>query len=305
MAGAGSFPKDGFFILDKPAGFSSQGAVTRVRRWLKADKAGHTGTLDPLATGVLPIAWGEATKVIPFTGEDEKEYAVEGILGQATDTYDAEGRPTERGEAGGVLREDLEASLDPFRGILEQLPPQFSAVKIKGRPAYSYAQRGEEVALKARRIEIFSLTLTSFDRPRFSLRVACSKGTYIRTLVHELGVALGCYAHVSALRRLRTGPFTLEGALPLPEREAEAVPGTSGIRSIEDVLAAWPSLALGDGEVARVRSGVDLTTLDNWTENQAISGPVLTLTHGGLIHAVCRKGPEGGWKYARVLIRDG
>ena len=297
------FPKDGFLILDKPSGMTSQDAVTRVRRSLHADKAGHTGTLDPLATGVLPIAWGEATKVIPFTGEDVKGYAVEGELGMATDTYDAEGQPAQRGDPSGVRREDLESALRRFLGEQVQIPPRFSAVKIKGKPAYSYAHRGQDVVLKPRSVLLSSVDLISFASPCFSLKVTCSKGTYIRTLVHDLGVALGCYAHVTGLRRFRTGPFTLDQALALEECERNPAHAQEHSLSIEQVLASLPKIPLIAEEISLVRAGARLEGLNHWREIQMISGDLLALAYQGRIWALCRKEHGEEWKYARVLNR--
>lgn len=294
----------GFLVLDKPSGLTSQETVFQVRKCLDLPKAGHTGTLDPLATGVLPVAWGEATKVIPFLDEARKEYLVEGILGISTDTYDSDGTPALRGDYTLIFREDLEKALEGFRGEVEQIPPLYSAVKIGGRPAYRYARKGEDVPRPSRNITVRRIELTSFDPPRFALSVACSRGTYVRSLVHDLGVALGCFAHVCGLKRLKTGDFTLAQALSLTELEEHPLRGWERALSIEQALPDIPKISLEASELDRVRQGARLPRVDKLIETQGILGETLALTDGNQIHALWKRNLQGEWKYARVLNRS-
>lgn len=205
-------PVSGVFLLDKITGVSSNAALQRIKRLYQADKAGHTGSLDPLASGLLPICLGEATKFSQFLLDADKRYTVTGKLGERTDTFDAEGKiiasaPVHVSEA------QLRDVVQTFLGKQQQLPPMYSALKKDGKPLYELARQGIEVEREYREIEIFSCQLLSFDGQSFSLDVHCSKGTYIRTLVDDIGAALGCYAHVTVLRRTAAGPFRAEQML--------------------------------------------------------------------------------------------
>lgn len=296
---------DAFLVLDKPRGLSSQQAVSRARRALGAEKAGHTGTLDPLATGVLPIALGEATKVIPYLDEDIKEYRVVARLGVATDTYDAEGRETHRSEGLSVERAALEAALAGFLGEQEQTPPPFSAIKKDGKPLYAYAREGKDVELKPRRIRIDSLRLESFEFPAFSLTLSCGKGTYVRSLVHDLGRRLGTWAHVTELRRLRSGPFTEAQALSLTDLEGDPGAARGRLLGLEACLSHLPQLPLAsEEEKSRVLSGVPLRRIKQVIESNKLFKRPLALTYEGLIQAIVTD--EGGseFSYGRVLHRQ-
>lgn len=214
---------DGVLMLDKPSGMSSNAALQAARRLLNAAKAGHTGTLDPMASGLLPLTFGEATKFSQQLLDADKCYEAQVRLGICTDSGDADGqvvdiRPVE------VDRAQLEQALAQFRGDIEQLPPMYSALKRDGRPLYEYARAGIEVERAPRAVRIHALELLGFDAgaASVSLRVACSKGTYIRSLAMDLGVALGCGAHLSGLRRTRVGGFDVDAAVSLQALEAAA-----------------------------------------------------------------------------------
>ncbi len=296
---------DAFLVLDKPRGLSSQQAVSRVRRALGAEKAGHTGTLDPLATGVLPIALGEATKVIPYLDEDRKEYRVAARLGVATDTYDAEGRETHRSEGLSVERGALEAALAGFLGEQEQIPPPFSAIKKDGRPLYAYAREGKAVDLKPRRVRIDGLELEFFEFPDFGLRMSCGKGTYVRSLVHDLGQRLGTWAHVTELRRLRSGPFTEAQALGLADLERDPEAARDRLQDLEVCLSHLPQVPLANEEEKnRVLSGVPLRRVKQVIESNKLFHRPLALTFEGRIQAVVtdKGGPD--FFYGRVLRRQ-
>jgi tRNA pseudouridine55 synthase len=211
---------NGIVIIDKPPGMSSANAVKRVRRELGVDRAGHGGTLDPLATGVLAICVGAGTKLAQFLLADDKAYEAEGILGVETDTLDRTGRVVaERAVA--VSRDQLLAVIAGLRGAQAQVPPMFSAIKQGGVRLYHLARAGEEVERAPRQIRIDRLELLAFEPPRFRIAIACSKGTYVRSLVADIGAAVGAGAHLAELRRTRSGRFTIEQAVTL-DRLAEA-----------------------------------------------------------------------------------
>jgi tRNA pseudouridine55 synthase len=243
-------PVHGVLLLDKPEGLSSNDALIRAKRLLNAEKAGHTGTLDPFATGLLPLCFGEATKFAQDLLEADKTYETTVHLGIRTSTGDTEGEPIARGEANATV-DEVEAVLERFRGEIEQVPPMHSALKRDGRPLYEYARAGITLERQARRVTIHNLTLLAYDAPLLQLSVTCSKGTYIRVLGEDIGAALGCGAHLQTLRRTAVGGLnvasatTLEqlGALPEEQRELALAP-------IDALLSSFPLLSLDD-ELAR------------------------------------------------------
>lgn len=246
---------DGVLLLDKPAGMSSNAALQKVRSLLDAAKAGHTGTLDPMATGLLPLCFGEATK---FAGEllvADKCYAATMLLGVRTDTADAEGQVLEIRPVS-VTREGVEAVLARFRGDIRQVPPMHSALKRDGRPLYEYARRGVEVERLPRDVSIYTLDLCEFEQDRVAFDVCCSKGTYIRTLADDIGQALGCGGHLTALRRTRIGNLRLEDAVTL-DRLEELPPADRDrlLRPVDALLGGLPSLGLGDDAALRFGHG--------------------------------------------------
>ena len=216
-------PVDGILVLDKPAGLSSNQALQTAKRLYAAAKAGHTGSLDPLATGVLPLCFGEATKFSQFLLDADKAYESTLALGRATDTGDAEGTIIEEADASAVSAADVEAALEQFRGQIEQVPSMYSAIKKDGQPLYKLARQGVEVERKARLVEIKRLELRDFragQAPEADIYLECSKGTYVRSLAEDLGRALGCGAHVRTLRRTQAGPFGLQDSIGLDALEA-------------------------------------------------------------------------------------
>lgn len=226
-------PVNGVLLLDKPQGMSSNHALQRVRRLLEAQKAGHTGTLDPMATGLLPICLGEATKFSAHLLEADKGYRTRVELGIITQTGDAEGAVIERREVPRLTAEQVNNVIAHFLGESEQVPPMYSALKHQGKKLYELAREGKHVERAGRRITVYDARLLSIDEQGFELEVSCSKGTYIRTLAEDIGLMLGCGAHISALRRLKTGPFgtdrmwTLDALERLDDqasREAELMP---------------------------------------------------------------------------------
>ena len=241
---------DGVLLLDKPQGMSSNGALQAARRLLNAAKAGHTGTLDPMASGLLPLTFGEATKFSQMLLDADKTYEAVVQLGVETDSGDADGAVVATHPVA-VAQPQLEAVLERFRGEIEQVPPMYSALKRNGKALYEYARAGIEVEREARRVTIHALDLLDFEVDRFTIRVACSKGTYIRSLAMDIGAALGCGAYLSALRRTRIGPFDVTDAVSLGALEACAAEARDGLLASADALVAvYPELRL-DGEQAR------------------------------------------------------
>jgi tRNA pseudouridine55 synthase len=250
--------RDGVLVIDKPAGPTSFDVVRRIRRASGLRRVGHGGTLDPLATGVLPICVGEGTKLAQFLLDADKAYDVTIALGVETDTYDAAGAVTARADAGHVTEAQVRAALPAFTGPIQQVPPAYSALKRDGRPLYDYARAGQTVEIAARAVTIHELALTRWGGPgAFDLRVRCSKGTYIRSLAFDLGRALGPGAHVTALRRTRSGPFALEDAQPL-EAVLEALAGDGDGRALAGALpGALPFVGLVEALAHLPRCSVD------------------------------------------------
>lgn len=241
---------DGMLLLDKPAGMTSNRALQRVRGCFRARKAGHTGSLDPLATGLLPICLGEATKLSGYLLDGDKVYRTRAQLGSVTDSGDADGAVIATAPVPGSLTAaDVEAVLAGFRGDIEQVPPMVSALKHQGQRLYALARRGETVERPPRAVRIHRLDLIGIDDGVLELEVACSKGTYIRTLVADIGEALGCGAHVQTLRRTGIGPFHIEQAVPLARIEALA--DDVGLAALDALLLPidaaidnWPAVKL-------------------------------------------------------------
>lgn len=246
---------DGVLLLDKPPGLTSNDALQKARRLYNAAKAGHTGTLDPLATGLLPLCFGEATKFAGELLDADKTYVARVQLGITTDTADAEGRvletrPVEADEA--RVRE----SLARFVGEIEQVPPMHSALKRDGKPLYEYARAGIEVERKPRRVVIRELCLLAWHGTQFDIEVSCSKGTYIRTLAADIGAALGCGAHLAALRRTRIGGLEIAAAVTLAHLEAVALEARDRrLAPADALLAALPAVELDEADAARVLHG--------------------------------------------------
>ncbi len=242
---------DGFLILDKPPEGSSNAILQLVKRLFKAKKAGHSGTLDPIASGVFPICLGEATKFVRFLLAADKHYQVTAKLGVRTSTGDTEGKVIGERSVPQYSRDELERILDRFRGKSAQIPSMYSALKMDGQPLYKLARQGIEVPREAREIIVHSLSVLSFEKNHLCLDIKVSKGTYVRSLVEDLGEALGCGAHVVALRRLASGPYTESMLVDLPELlECEQNEGTAALDRyllpLESALPHLPKLILAD-----------------------------------------------------------
>ena len=216
---------NGILNINKPGGITSMDVVRAVKRLTHVKRVGHAGTLDPIATGVLPICLGQATRLMEHMVDGRKIYRGELTLGAATDSYDADGEVTATADASGVTRAQVEALLPLFTGTLEQLPPMFSALKHEGQRLYDLARAGVEVERPPREVVVHHLALTGWDPPKLTIEAECGRGFYMRTLAHDIGQALGCGAHLSALTRVRAGAFDLEEAIGLSELETGADEG--------------------------------------------------------------------------------
>lgn len=266
---------DGVLLLDKPGGITSNIALQKARRLLNAAKAGHTGTLDPIATGLLPLAFGEATKFSADLLEADKEYEATLALGVRTTTADAEGEVVETRPVA-VTRAQLEAVLAGFTGTIEQTPPMHSALKRDGRPLYDYARRGIEIERAPRSVRIERLVLLAFDGAAARVVVECSKGTYVRTLAEDIGAALGCGAHLAALRRTRVGDLTLERAVTLAVLEVmPAAVRREWLLPVDALLRDLPRIDLGDRQAALFAHGgqLDVGVLPEGPGRRRVYGP--------------------------------
>ena len=271
----------GVFLLDKPQGVSSNDIMQKVKRLFKANKAGHTGALDPLATGMLPICLGEATKFSQFLLDSDKRYVVTAKLGERTDTSDAEGQVVQSREVN-VAEADILAALSAFRGEILQVPTMFSALKHNGKPLYEYARAGITVEREARPITIFELKFIDYQAPFLTLEVHCSKGTYIRTLVDDLGEALGCGAHVTMLRRLAVADYPIEEMMPIEDLALLADSFPSGeldrlLLPMDTAVASLPQLNLTAEQTKAVGFGQRV----KFENPQALSGLVRLFSENG------------------------
>lgn len=254
-------PVHGWLVLDKPLNMTSTSAVARAKRLLSAQKAGHAGTLDPLATGILPLAFGEATKTVSYAMDGEKAYQFTVRWGGETATDDAEG-PVVRASDKRPKQQDIEACLDKFRGTIEQVPPQFSAIKLDGNRAYDLARDGEAVELRSREVEIKQLELLDVsDEATAVFAATCGKGTYVRALARDFGRELGCYGHVIALRRTRVGPFdessawTMEGLEQRIESSETCTDFSELLLPVHATLAQLPHFSLTTTDASRLARG--------------------------------------------------
>lgn len=293
---------NGVLVIDKPLGPTSFDVVKRVRFLLRVKKAGHTGTLDPAATGVLPICLGDATKIAGYITESNKAYDAVIRLGQTTDTQDAQGKVLEERPVPKLTKELLESALQKFRGTFDQLPPMYSAVKVGGKRLYELARKGEEVARAARTVTVHELTLRDFSSNELSIHVRCSKGFFVRTLAADLGDALGCGGHIKALRRTESGPFSLSQALTLEKLKALMEEGPEKVSekllSLTDALKEMPSVTVAQEEARKVVHGVPLEGKGALfgKGRHRVMGPAGELLAIGEVDAQSRL------KYVRVLV---
>src|SRR6266516_2512068 len=248
---------DGILNINKATGMTSHDVVAKIRKLLKQKRVGHAGTLDPAASGVLPICIGQGTRVAEYLSESGKAYQADILFGIVTDTYDSEGSIIRTANTPGLTLANIKETLPHFLGSQMQYPPRYSAIKIQGQPAYKRARAGEAIVLEPRPIVIYSLEICDWIPPRLTLAIECSKGTYIRSLAHDLGMQLGCFAYLEALVRTRSGPFTLSDSITL-EQLADAVE-TNSIQHysfpLDKALEQYPAFKIDAETVERIKHG--------------------------------------------------
>lgn len=301
---------NGFVVIDKPAGITSHDVVSRVRRIMGTRKVGHTGTLDPFATGVLPIAVNDGTKAIPFLDEGSKTYEALLRLGVSTDTLDMTGVIQSESDSFHVTPAQFVSTLSRFTGAITQIPPMYSAIKQNGQPLYKLARQGVEVERTARNVEIYSLELLSFNLPHVAIRVVCSRGTYVRSLADDIGRALGCGAALQELRRIASGPFRIDEAVTLADLELAAGDGRLDALclSLMAALCHLPDIPLNATAVEGLRFGMS----PSWNATLLEAPLVCTeetaarLTADGTLVAIAMLvpgcGTDAAIKLKRVLI---
>jgi tRNA pseudouridine55 synthase len=272
----------GWVVLDKPVGMTSTHAVAVVKRAFSAKKAGHAGTLDPLASGLLPIALGEATKTVPFVMDGRKAYQFTVAWGTQTDTDDAEGRVIATAET----RPDeqaITALLPQFTGTISQVPPKFSAIKIAGERAYDLARDGEDVVLEARPVEIDALRIVSHSPETTTFEAECGKGTYVRAIARDLGVALGCLGHVVHLRRTRVGPFAIADAVSVETLRQSPESAAATLLPVKTALSLIPEVVVHKDAAMRLKRGQSVLLRGR---EVPIEGPAIYATSGGVLIAI-------------------
>jgi len=296
---------NGVLIIDKPAGLTSHDVVNRARRILQQRSIGHLGTLDPMATGVLPLVTGTLTRLAQFYTSAEKIYEGTIRFGFATDTYDAEGEPTTAPKDVSLSREDVEALAARFRGVIEQTPPPFSAKKIHGVPAYKLARKRKEVVLKPVQVEIKEFEILAVEAASARFRARVASGTYMRSVAHDMGQLLGCGAHLQALRRTAVAEFTIEDAHTLERVEQAAQQGTAEDLFLHPrtLLPQFPSVTADEATAARIRSGrpINLPELSRARQVKVFAGQrdllaIATRVAGTLFHpkiVLCGPAPCG------------
>ncbi len=257
---------NGIFLLNKPKGISSNQALQKVKRLFNAAKAGHTGSLDPLASGMLPICLGEATKFSQYLLDSDKRYQVQGLLGIKTETADAEGEAIATSKVN-VNEPELLSVMENYRGDIEQIPSMYSAIKVNGQPLYKLAREGITIERESRPVTIYELELLNFDSPYVEMDVHCSKGTYIRNLVEDIGDDLDCGAHVTRLHRSQVGPYQEDGMITL--EQAEALVEGSGMAALDELLlpvyssvSNWPEVILNTSLAFYIQQGQPIQVVD-------------------------------------------
>ena len=297
---------DGILNINKPRGITSFGVVTQVRRLTGEKRVGHAGTLDPEATGVLPVCLGKGTRIVEFLVDTTKAYRAQIELGVTTDTGDASGRITRQEDPSQVSRERLESELTSFCGIIEQTPPMYSAVKYQGRRLYQLARVGIEIERKSRPVIVYSLKLTDWQSPVATVEVVCGKGTYIRSLAQDLGQALGCGATLKNLSRLRCGLFDIKEAVSLDQLEAACRHGywQHLVYPIDTVLLDWGAIIVDDEVSQLIRNGRPVVLRNDYSDREG--GPYQSYcrayTLDGRFLGVLRFNPERSeWQPEKVF----
>ena len=291
---------NGILNVNKPQGKTSYDIVALVKRLSGEKRVGHAGTLDPLASGVLPVCLGQGTRVIEFLAESTKVYRAQIELGVVTDTYDAEGKVLERKDPSRVNREQVESALNSFKGKILQVPPMFSALKHQGTPLYKLARNGTEVERDSRPVEIHRLELLDWQPPVLTVEVECGKGTYIRSLAHDLGQVLGCGASLKSLVRTRYGPFVIAESISLWELEESFQFGyfKKLVHPLDMVLTNYPAVVVDDATGNAIKNGNTIVL-----ENVSNENLCRAYNQDNHLLAVLRYEPEkGGWHPEKVFM---
>ncbi|MDD5126768.1 MAG: tRNA pseudouridine(55) synthase TruB [Dehalococcoidales bacterium] len=288
--------------INKPAGMTSYAVVATVKRLSGEKRVGHAGTLDPDATGVLPLCTGQATRIVEFLADAAKTYHAVIELGTTTDTYDASGKVTGKGDASAITRELCQMALDSFVGTIEQTPPMFSALKRNGKPLYQLARAGITVERASRNVEIYRLRLTGWQLPLVTIEVECSKGTYIRSLAHDLGQRLGCGAHLKNLERTRYGIFDIGNAITLPVLEEACRGGYwhDFTYSIDSVLLELPAMVVDSATAQAIKSGKAITPGEGTTPTPESLCRVYTLD-GDFLAVLRYDAEKATWQPKKVF----
>lgn len=288
-------PPEGILNIDKPAKMTSHDVVNRVRRLAGTRRVGHAGTLDPLATGVLLVCLGRATRLVEYLVGQPKCYETTIRLGQTTNTYDADGQVVADEPVPDYTTAQLEAVLRPFRGTIEQQPPAFSAIKQGGQPIYKLARQGKQVEVTARVVTIYELELMGWERPFLQLRVLCSAGTYIRSLAHDVGRVLGCGAHVAVLRRTAVGPFLVQQAVSLADLEPSNLPDF--VQKPETAVSHLPPLHLENTEAQKLQNGLQIPI----APHHPIAPMVCVYNHLGVFIGIAQQ-TEANWRAHKMFV---
>jgi tRNA pseudouridine55 synthase len=286
----------GILNLNKPQGQTSHRVIARLRKFSGEQRIGHTGTLDPMASGVLPVLFGQATRISRFLSAKDKAYLAVVELGITTDTYDGEGKIIRRKDYRGITRAEVEAALQSFRGSTEQVPPLFSAIKYKGKHYYELARKGVDLQPRTRRVYIHSLELVSFELPLLSLSIECGSGTYIRSLAHDLGGKLGPGGHLKALTRTRSGIFRIEEAVSLPQVEAACREGSwlQLLHPPDYAMKDWDEIALNAAQLKMLRDGLSISLPELVPDGR----PVRAYDADGQLAALLKHhDADSGWKH--------
>ncbi len=292
----------GIVVVDKPAGVTSAAVVARIKRALRGAKVGHLGTLDPFATGVLPICIGEGTKLAPFVDDAVKRYVGEIVLGAETDTLDGTGTVVAEAPVPTLTPASVGAALVGLRGDILQTPPMYSALKRGGVPLYKLARKGEEVARERRPIRVSRFDVAVLDGGRLAFAVSCSKGTYVRVLAQDLGRALGTAAHLVTLRRTASGPLSLQHAMSLEALEARvAAGGRPDVLAPSEALEHLRAVVVDPATVVAIRRGQQ-RALSRLGPPRTASEQVRVQNDDGTLVAIAESGPDSAWHLARVLV---
>jgi tRNA pseudouridine55 synthase len=295
---------DGILNINKPEGKTSFNIVAVVRRLIGEQRVGHAGTLDMMASGVLPICFGKGTRVIEFLMDAHKVYRARVKLGIVTDTYDATGRIVQQGDASNISQEQIELALNSFSGLIRQTPPMYSALRYEGKRLYKLARAGIIVNRKSRLAKVYHLELLDFKPPLVTLEVECGKGTYIRSLAHDLGQLLGCGAHLEYLVRLKYGPFDIADAVTLPQLE-----GTFSndswrqlVYPIDIGLLHWKAVVVDDAREKIIRNGGSVV-IENSLDGAGLDRRCRAYSQDGCFLAVLRFNPESKqWQSEKVFV---